>query len=84
MMPFNVVFVPIAVPVGTGNCGWERRRPTPQYPRQERARWPLKTPVPVRDLSEVRRMIADAKRMVGEQRAREALRQLEERWPGST
>jgi hypothetical protein len=63
--------VPYPVPVGSGNNGWQRRPLPPQYPRQGRERWPLKTSVPVRDLKAVRDMPADARRIIAQQRARE-------------
>jgi hypothetical protein len=72
----NVVFLPYPVPVGDG---WLRRCPPPPYPTERRERqppWPRQA-IPVRDERAVKEMIAQAKRMVSEQRARELLRELE-------
>jgi hypothetical protein len=55
-----VVFVPIPVPCA-GSTHWLIPRPPP-YPRERRDQWPPKTSVPVRDLGQVRRLIADAKK----------------------
>jgi hypothetical protein len=80
MVPLNVVFVvPIAVPVGTGGVGWLRRTKPPPYATERRDRqspWSRQA-IPVRDLSEVRRMIAEAKRLLSEERASRLLRELE-------
>jgi hypothetical protein len=79
MTPTTVVFVPIPVPVGTGGVGWEKRCPPPPYPRDARPTWPLKSSVPVRDLAQVRDMIANAKKMLAEDRATRLLRELDNR-----
>jgi hypothetical protein len=73
----NVVFVPY--PVGNG-LGWEKRaKPAFPYPREDRGRWPLQPTIPVRvrDERQVRDLLADAKRLIAEQRAARLLRELE-------
>jgi hypothetical protein len=67
-----VVFVPYPVPVGNG---WLRRCPPPEYPRQERERWPIRQAIP--DERADKEMIADAKRMIAEERASRLLRELD-------
>ena len=76
MTPMQVVFVPYPVPCA-GVTHW-RNPPTPQYQREtrERGRWPLTTPVPVRDLGPVRDLLANAKRLIAEDRASRLLREL--------
>jgi hypothetical protein len=69
-----VVFVPYPVPVGDGCL---RRCPPPPYPRQSRNQWPTKPSVPVRDLRQVRDMLADAKRMTAQDRASRLLPELD-------
>jgi hypothetical protein len=79
-LTLNVVFVPIAVPVAN-RVGWQRQklmRPPP-YPRDARPTWPLKSSVPVRDLAQVRDMVANAKKMLAEERATRLLRELDNR-----
>ena len=69
----------VLVPVPTaGNAHWLIPRPRP-YPRERRDQWPPKTSIPVRDLKAIRDLLADAKRIVAEQRARELLSELEGR-----
>jgi hypothetical protein len=76
MTAVNFVFVPYPVPVGNG-VGWEKRaKPAFPYPHQDRGRWPLTNPVPLRDLRATRDLIADGKRIVAEQRASRLLREL--------
>ena len=73
MQAVNVVFVPVPVPCA--GVTHSRSPPTPPYPRErERGRWPLTTPVPVRDLRQVRDLLADAKRITAEDRASKLLR----------
>jgi hypothetical protein len=76
----SIVFVPYPVPVpmrGNG-VGWEKRAKPAPYPREarERGRWPL-NPVPVRDLKAARDLLADAKRLIAEDRASKLLRELD-------
>jgi hypothetical protein len=49
--------------------------PAAPYPRERRDQWPPKTPVLARDVGQVRRMIADAKKMISEDRASRLLKQ---------
>jgi hypothetical protein len=74
-MAVELIFVPVPVPVVSGGMGWERRSPPPPYPRDHRERFPVRQAIPVHDQREVRRMIADAKRMLAEQRAAKLLRE---------
>jgi hypothetical protein len=77
MTPVTIVLVPYPVPVPVANgMGWERRRPPPPYPQEWRARWPVRQSIPVLT-RETRPLLAQAKRIVNEQRARETLRGLE-------
>jgi hypothetical protein len=71
-MPIAVVFVP--VPIGSGNNGWCRRRLPPSYPAQQRRDgWPLRQSIPIRDERALRDMLAEAKRLIAETRARRLL-----------
>jgi hypothetical protein len=73
--PHNVILIPIAVPVANG---WLRRCRPPEYPREARERWPhQRQAVPVRDMGQVRRMLADAKKMIAEQRTSKLLKELD-------
>ena len=74
----QVVFVPVLIPVPCAGVTHWRNPPTPPYPREarERDRWPLTTPVPVRDLRAARDLITQAKRIVAERRASRLLREL--------
>ena len=77
MQAVNFVFVPYPVPVGNG-VGWEKRaKPAFPYSHQDRGRWPLNPVPPVRDLRQVRDLLADAKRLIVEDRASKLLRELE-------
>jgi hypothetical protein len=78
MQTINFVFVPVPVPYPVSNgVGWEKRaKPAFPYPHRDRGRWPLTTPVPVRDLKPVRDLLADAKRLIAEDRASRLLREL--------
>jgi hypothetical protein len=74
MTSVQVVLVPVPC---VGHTHWMIPRPRP-YPREVRpAHWPPKTSIPVRDVGQVRRMIADAKKMITEGRASRLLRQLD-------
>jgi hypothetical protein len=75
----NFVFVPYPVPVSNG-VGWEKRAKPAPYPREgARGRWPLTSSVLVRDLRATRDLIAQAKRIVAEDRASKLLRELDGR-----
>jgi hypothetical protein len=74
MSAVQIIVVPVPV---MGSTHWLIPRPRP-YPRDARpAHWPPKTSIPVRDMGQVKKMIADAKRMLAEQRATKLLRELE-------
>jgi hypothetical protein len=70
----NVVYVPVLVPVA-GNTHWLIPRPPP-YPRERRDQWPPKTSVPVRNEGQVRNMLAEARKMISQDRASRLLREL--------
>jgi hypothetical protein len=75
-MRTNVQVVLVPVPCA-GHTHWMIPRPRP-YPREARpAHWPPKTSVPVHDQREVKRMIAEAKKMISEDRASRLLRELD-------
>jgi hypothetical protein len=77
MTPATIVLVPYPVPVPIANgMGWERRLPPPPYPRERRDRWPIKTAPPI-NRDQVRALIADARRLLCEDRASRLLRELE-------
>jgi hypothetical protein len=67
----NVIFIPVPMPMPTVNgVGWEKRAKPAPYPREDRGRWPLQTPVPARDQREARALIEAAKKWIAEDRAR--------------
>ena len=76
MQAVNVVFVPVPVP--SAGVTHRRNPPTPPYPRERdnRGRWPLTIPVPVRDHRAARDLIAQGKRIIAEDRASKLLREL--------
>jgi hypothetical protein len=75
MSEVNVVYVPVFVPVNGVNALLD---PAPaRYPRQDRERQPPWPRQGVRDERTIRRMIADAKKMLAEERASRLLKQLD-------
>jgi hypothetical protein len=75
MQAINIIFLPYPVPAANG-IGWEKTAKPAPYPREARERWPLNPIPPVRDLRAARDLIAQAKRIVAEERASKLLREL--------
>jgi hypothetical protein len=74
MTPATIVFVPIPIPVGSGNVGWARRCPPPSYPQDKRSTiWPP-TPKQIPD-NAARKMLSEARRVIALSREQKALRQ---------
>jgi hypothetical protein len=71
MMSSHVVFVPVLVPVLSGNVGWSKQTRPPQYPSKSTNRWPLTNAIPS---SEARRLLSDARRAITSER--DAIRRL--------
>jgi hypothetical protein len=76
MQTINFVFVPYPVPVGNG-VGWEKRSKPPMYPRHAPVRWSPREAIPAPDHRAVRALIADAKRLIADDRASRLLRELD-------
>jgi hypothetical protein len=54
----------IFIPVPCAGQVYNRRSSPPVYPREHPMRWPLKQTIPIREEREVRRALADAKRLI--------------------
>jgi hypothetical protein len=65
MTPVQVVFVPIAVPMASGNVGWAKRALPPQYPRKRDETWPLHQSIPT---DEARRQLDSAHQKIANER----------------
>jgi hypothetical protein len=75
MTPTTILLVPFPVPVAGANSGWQKRRPPPPYPQEQRAQWPIKTAPPI-DRDQARALLADAKRLLSQDRASRLLREV--------
>jgi hypothetical protein len=70
MVPLNVVFVPVPVPVA---ASWlTRYNSVRRYPAKQTGRWPLRQPIPSQ---EARRLLEQAKRAIAEQLLRQLSRE---------
>jgi hypothetical protein len=76
MQAINFVLVPYPVPVGNG-VGWEKRAKPHPYPRHSPVNWSPREAIPAPDHRAVRALIADAKRLIAEDRASKLLRELD-------
>lgn len=76
MQAISVIFVPVPMPMRGNGVGWEKRAKPAPYPREAGGRWPLTSSVPVRDLRAARDLLADARRLIAEDRASKLLREL--------
>ena len=75
MQAVNVIFVPVPMPMSNG-VGWERKAKPPLYPRHSPVNWSPREAIPAPDHRAVRALIADAKRLIAEDRASKLLREL--------
>jgi hypothetical protein len=76
MQTINFVLVPYPVPVGNG-VGWEKRAKPHPYPRHSPVNWSPREAIPAPDHRAVRDLLADAKRLIAEDRASKLLRELD-------
>jgi hypothetical protein len=70
-MSMQLVFVPVPIPIPVAGQVWSKRTARPEYPYNRPVRWPLHQGIPPNRDPEVRRALADAKRLIADHR----------RWP---